>query len=154
LSEISPARPDVTRLLLRGTARHLASLGYGVVAEMPLPNGLRADLVGLSATGEILIVEIKSCLEDYRADRKWQIYRDYCDRLFFAVASDFPDHILPDDSGLIIADAYGGDLLRKGPPFPLAAARRKAMMIAFARLAARRLQMQIDPGTSSSTWLV
>jgi hypothetical protein len=148
LNEPPVTRPDVTRLLLRGTARHLSSLGYGVVSEMPLPNGLRADLVGLSATGEILIVEIKSCLEDYRADRKWQAYRDYCDQLFFAVNPGFPDHVLPENTGLIVADAYGGDVLRQGPRFPLAAARRKAMMIAFAHLAAGRLQMQLDPSTT------
>lgn len=147
-------RPDTTRLLQRGTTRCLASLGYGIISEMPLPNGSRADLVGLSATGEILIVEIKSCLQDYQSDRKWQVYRDYCDRLFFAVASDFPDHLLPEDAGMIIADAYGSAILREGPLFPMAAARRKAMMIAFARLAAGRLQLQLDPGTTGMTWMV
>lgn len=154
LSENPQSRPDITRLLLRGTARYLASLGFGVVAEMPLPNGLRADLVGLSAAGEILIVEIKSCLEDYRADAKWRAYRDYCDRLSFAVAIDFPGHVLPEDVGLIVADAYGADSLRESPAILLAAARRKAMMIAFARLAAARLQMQLDPGSSGTAWLV
>ena len=146
-------RSEMTRLLLRGTARYLTSLGYGVVTEMPLPNGLRADLVGLSAAGEILIVEIKSCLEDYRADAKWQAYRDYCDRLSFAVATDFPGHVLPDDVGLIVADAYGADFIRESPATLLAAARRKTMMIAFARLAAARLQLQLDPGSSGATWL-
>jgi hypothetical protein len=154
LSEPRQTRPDMTRLLLRGTARYLSSLGYGVVAEMPLPNGLRADLVGLSAAGEILIVEIKSCVEDYRADRKWQAYRDYCDQLFFAVASDFPHQMLSDDSGLIVADAYGGDILRQGSPVLLTSARRKAMIIAFARLAAGRLQLHLDPQARGATWLV
>lgn len=144
----------MTRLLQRGTARYLVSLGYGVVTEMPLPNGLRADLVGLSGTGEILIVEIKSCIEDYRADSKWRAYRDYCDQFSFAVAPGFPDHVLPEDAGLIVADAYGADMLRKSPFILLAASRRKAMMIAIARLAAARLQAQLDPGNSGATWLV
>lgn len=150
----SAARPDMTRQLQRGTARCLSSLGYGVISEMSLPNGARADLVGLSANGEILIVEIKSCLQDYQSDRKWQLYRDYCDQLLFAVASDFPDHVLPEDAGLIIADAYGGAILRKGSLAPVATARRKAMMIAFARLAAGRLQLQLDPGATGMMWIV
>lgn len=146
------ARPDVTRQLQRGTARYLTGLGYGVVTEMPLPNGLRADVVGLSATGEILIVEIKSCLEDFRADQKWQGYRAYCDRLAFAVAPEFPEDVLPADVGLIVADAYGADTLRQAATVPLPAARRKALMIAFARLAAGRLQLRLDPGTGQVPW--
>lgn len=147
-------RPDITRQLQRGTARLLTSLGYGVIAEMPLPNGQRADLVGISPAGELLIVEVKSCLEDFRADQKWQAYRAYCDRLSFAVAPEFPHDVLPTDVGLIVADAYGADVLRQSTPVVLPGARRKALTIAFARLAAGRLQMQLDPDHAQATWPV
>jgi hypothetical protein len=75
----------------------------------------RADVAGLSDGGEIWIVEIKSCLEDFRADQKWPEYREFCDRLFFAVAPDFPREVLPQETGLIIADRYGGEIVRPAP---------------------------------------
>src|SRR6476660_5672710 len=76
--------------IARGTARLLRSLGFSCVSELPLPSGRRADLVALNERGEIWIVEIKSSIEDLRADQKWQDYRAHCDRLFFAFTQDFP----------------------------------------------------------------
>jgi hypothetical protein len=111
-------------------------------------SGRRADLVALGDGGEIWIVEIKSCIADFRTDRKWQEYRLYCDRLLFAVAPDFPAPILPSDAGVMIADAYGGTLVREAPLHGLAASRRKAMLIRFGRAAAGRLSARVDPGLS------
>lgn len=140
-----PARPDITRAVCRGAARHLREHGYAVVKEMTFANGRRGDIVALSPSGELLVVEVKSGLADYRIDGKWPDYRDYCDAFLFAVAPDFPQEILPDDVGLIIADAYGGALIREAPRHPLAPARRKALTIAFGRLAAARLALIEDP---------
>ena len=61
--------------IARGTARLLRSLGFSCISELPLPSGRRADLVALNERGEIWIVEIKSSIEDLRADQKWQDYR-------------------------------------------------------------------------------
>jgi hypothetical protein len=55
----------------RGTTRLLHSLGFSVVSELALASGRRADLVALSTTGEIWIVEIKSSIADFRADQTW-----------------------------------------------------------------------------------
>ncbi|KAB2851725.1 MAG: MmcB family DNA repair protein [Hyphomicrobiaceae bacterium] len=129
----------------RGAARALRALGFGVLPEIPLGNGRRADLVALNEAGTILIVEIKSCLEDFRSDQKWPEYRDFCDRLYFAVAPDFPLEALPEDAGLFIADRYGGELVREAPSHVLAAARRKAMLIGLARYGALRWQLAADP---------
>ena len=93
--------------IARGTARLLRSLGFSTVSELPLPSGRRADLVALNERGEIWIVEIKSSIEDLRADHKWEDYRMHCDRLFFAFTQDLPCEIFPQDTGLIVADAYG-----------------------------------------------
>lgn len=131
----------------RGALRLLHGLGFSAVAELSLASGRRVDLIALNDAGEFWIVEIKSCTADFRTDRKWQEYRLYCDRLLFAVAPDFPASILPADAGLMIADAYGGTLIREAPLHPLAAARRKALLVRFGRAAAARLQMQFDPGT-------
>ncbi|KFC65427.1 hypothetical protein FG93_04656 [Bosea sp. LC85] len=140
-----PARPDITRAVCRGATRHLRERGYAIVKEMTFANGRRGDIVALSPTGELLVIEVKSGIEDYRVDGKWPDYRDYCDGFLFAVAPEFPRQILPDDVGLIIADSYGGELLRDAPRHPLVAARRKALTIAFARLSAQRLALIEDP---------
>jgi len=132
--------------LQRGVCRNFRALGYSVVCELPLANGRRADVVGLSPSGDIYIVEIKSCLIDYRTDGKWHEYLDYCDRLYFAVAADFPCEVIPEDAGLILADRYGAELVREPAEDRLNAARRKAMMLSFARAAALRLQHHLDPG--------
>jgi hypothetical protein len=131
-------RPEVTAEVTRGAARLLIGLGYAPLAEVTLPNGRRADLMALGPKGEIAIVEVKSSLEDYRVDRKWGEYAPYCDRFYFAVAPDFPRRSLPEGPGLIIADGFGGAILTDSPIAPLAPARRKALTLAFARLAAMR----------------
>jgi hypothetical protein len=131
--------------LQRGVCRALRALGHSVVTELSLANGRRADVVGLSGAGDVLIVEIKSCLLDYQSDGKWQDYLPYCDRLYFAVAPDFPCTIIPDEAGLILADRYGAETVREPLEERLSAARRKAMMLCFARAAALRLQLHLDP---------
>ena len=113
---------------------------------MPLGNGRRADILAVGRDGEIWIVEIKSSIADFRADQKWPEYRDYCDALLFAVAPDFPSDILPADTGLILADAYAGEVVREAPRHPLSPARRKALTLSIARMAAMRLHARIDPG--------
>ena len=129
----------------RGTQRLLVSLGHACVAELPLASGRRADLVALGRSGEIWIVEIKSSIEDFRVDAKWPDYRLHCDRLFFATAAHVAAEIFPADAGLIVADAYGAELMREAPEHRLHAATRRSMMLAFARAAARRLQALADP---------
>ncbi|MGO9544580.1 MAG: MmcB family DNA repair protein [Rhodomicrobium sp.] len=124
---------------LRGAVRLLESLGHGALVEFPLKSGRRADILSLSGAGEIWIVEVKSGVPDFRADHKWQDYLEWCDRFFFAVGPDFPAEILPGDAGLFIADEYEAMLVREPAPVPLSGARRKALTLRFAHIAARRL---------------
>ncbi len=131
-------RPEITRALARGISRLLIDLGLTPLLELPLGNGRRADIVGLAAGGELWIVETKSCLADYAVDQKWPDYLDYCDRFFFGVTEEFPRELIPDECGLIVADGFGGAVLRDSPLRPLAGARRKAMTLSYARLAALR----------------
>jgi hypothetical protein len=138
----SPAAADICR----GVARLFRAHALAGVSELALANGRRADFVGLSHGGSIWIVEIKSCLGDFRCDRKWSTYRDYCDRLFFAVAPGFPHEVLPLAAGLIIADRHGGEIVRPAPEHKLAAARRRTMTLRLARTAALRLHALSDPG--------
>jgi len=137
----SPAALDIQR----GAIRVLRAHGLVAVTELPLANGRRADIVGVSDKGEIWIVEIKSCLADFRSDGKWPSYWEFCDRLWFAVAQDFPVEVLPEETGLILADRFGGEIVRESPTEALASARRKAMMLRFGRTAAERLTVLADP---------
>jgi hypothetical protein len=134
--------------LARGVCRGLTSLGYAVLTEVSLANARRADVMGLGRRGEILIVEVKSSIEDFRTDRKWPDYQDYCDGLYFAVATGFPVERLPTSCGLIVADGFFAEIVRPAPPLRLAAARRKAVTLRFAQLAAERFQRLVDPGSA------
>ena len=116
----------------------MAQLGYAPLLEAPLPNGRRADVMALGPRGELVIVEVKSSLEDFRSDQKWREYQPYCDAFYFAVAPEFPRAVLPEGPGLIVADGFGGAILAEASLTPLAGARRKALTLAFARLSAFR----------------
>ncbi len=132
------SRPETTGAVTRGAVRLLTALGYAPLLEAPLPNGRRADVMALGPKGDILIVEVKSGLEDYRADRKWADYAPFCDAFYFAVSPEFPRDLLPDGPGLIVADGFGGAILKDAPSAILAAARRRALTLSLARLAALR----------------
>ena len=131
--------------LQRGVSRALAGLGFACVEEVVPTPGLRVDVMALSVKGEIWVVECKSSLADFRSDSKWQGYLPWCDRFFWAVAPSFPKDVLPEGSGLILADAYGAEILRQAPLAPVSAARRRALTLRFAHYAARRLQSARDP---------
>lgn len=141
--DLRPFQPG--QLLARGVARHLASYGFVSVEELVPTRGLRVDVMGLGPKGEIWVVECKSSRADFQSDHKWHGYLDWCDRFFWAVDDQFPTELLPDETGLIIGDAYGAEILRMGPETKLAPARRKVMIQKFATQAARRLQLLRDP---------
>ena len=139
-------RQSATALAVaRGATRLLHALGFSVVSELPLPSGRRADLVALGADGTLWIVEIKSSVADLRADQKWMDYRLHCDRLFFATTAEVPCDIFPPDTGLIVADAFGAEVVCDAPEHRMHAATRKTMLLAFARAAALRLSALADP---------
>jgi len=144
-------RPETTSAVTRGAARLLIELGYAPLAEVSLPNGRRADLMAIGPRGQIVIVEVKSSLEDYRTDQKWGEYAPFCDLFYFAVAPHFPREVLGEGTGLIVADAFGGAVLIDARATPLAAARRKALTLGFARLGAMRaLGVTADPAAEAA----
>lgn len=138
--DAAPARPDATMTVTRGAARLFCDLGFAPLAEFRLPNGRRADLAGVDGAGRIVIAEVKSCAADFEADRKWTDYLPYCDAFYFSVGEGFPQALLPAGEGLIVADGFGGAVLREAVERPLAPARRRALTLHFARQAAMRIQ--------------
>ncbi|VFU10561.1 MmcB family DNA repair protein [Methylocella tundrae] len=136
---------ETALFVARGTRRLLRRLKFSTVTELPLLSGRRADIVALAADGGVHIVEIKSSIADFRADMKWREYRAHCDRLYFAIPESVPVEIMPPDAGLIVADAYGAEILREAPEHRLAAATRRAVLMRFAHAAAHRLHGLSDP---------
>jgi hypothetical protein len=129
----------------RGVRRLFAQLGHVTIPELTLANGRRADIMALAPDGLLTIVEIKSSIADFRADRKWPDYEDFCDRFYFAVPETVPFDILPGDRGLIVADGFGAAIMREAVHHPLAGARRKAVTLRFAHAAASALHALADP---------
>ena len=143
------------QLLARGVCRHMLSHGFVTVEELVPKRGLRVDVMALGPKGEVWVIECKSSRVDFTSDNKWQGYLEWCDRYFWAVDQDFPTDLLPEDTGLMIADAYDAEILRMAPEDKLAGARRNALIRKFAQHAARRLQAiaiawQIEPADTPS----
>lgn len=142
---------DGAAAVARGVSRLFLRNQIMVQSEVSLRNHRRADLMGVNAKGEIVIVEIKCARADLLGDQKWPEYLDYCDRFFWAVPSGFDfspidgEAFLPERTGLIVADAYDAQILRPAALVPLAAARRKVEVQRLARLAMRRLMGIADP---------
>ena len=139
------AAAELTVETTRGVCRHLVDLGYAVITEFTLANGRRSDVIGLADDGSFAIVEVKVSVADLRGDTKWLEYEDFCDRLYFAVPPAFPHDLVPESTGLIIADRWGAEVLREAPGTVLHPSRRKALTLRFARAAAQRHQRLVDP---------
>ena len=137
--------PIAATEVARGASRLLLAQGLTPILEFTLPNGRRLDIAALAADGSIAGVEIKVSLADLRADEKWPDYLDFCDLFFFAVPPEFPQAALPQATGLIVADRFGGAIVRESPRTALASARRRALTVRFAMIAAERLTRTLDP---------
>ena len=149
--QISDGRQSLAAAsIMRGTQRLLRSLGMSSLTELPLVNGRRADIVAVASDGALLIVEVKSSLADFRADHKWQEYLDYCDRFYFAIDANMPEGVIPEHTGLIIADSYAAMIVREAPVSRAHGSRRRATLLAFARCAADRLHNAFDPQAAAT----
>lgn len=150
MDTISTAEPKQGQLLARGVCRHLNGHNFVSVEELVPTSGLRVDVMGLGPKGEVWIIECKSGRADFQSDHKWPGYLEWCDRFFWAVDDAFPAELLPDNTGLIIADAYDAEIVRMAPEVKLPPARRKVMIQKFARHAAVRWHAARDPGFVTS----
>lgn len=139
------AMTPTAQSLARGLSRHLAEAGYSTLTELILPNGRRVDVIGIDRAGAIAVVEIKTSVADFRGDQKWPEYREYCDRFYFAVPEGFPVELIDGPCGLFVADAYGAVMLRDSDEIAVNAARRRALVLRFAGIAADRLRGVTDP---------
>jgi hypothetical protein len=128
----------------RGVSRLLMQVGYSPILEFTLANGRRLDVAALGPDGTMLGVEIKVAVSDLKGDQKWPDYLDFCELFYFAIPPDFPEELVPESTGLIVADRFGGAIVRPSRRASLHASRRKAVTLSFAKVAAERLADVVD----------
>jgi hypothetical protein len=131
--------------LARGVSRTLQTHGGATLTEFTLRTGRRVDVIAVDADGRVTIVEIKTSVADFRSDGKWPEYLDFCDYFYFAVPEDFPRGLLPEDCGVMVADAYEAVILTPADARPVNGSRRRALILRFALAAAQRLNFYADP---------
>lgn len=133
----------------RGVSRLLIQEGFSPILEFTLANGRRLDVAALGADGSVLGVEIKVAIPDLKGDVKWPEYLEFCERFYFAIPPDFPGEFVPAETGLIVADRYGGAIVRPSPAWQIHPSRRKAVTLRFAKVAAERLAAAIEVASSN-----
>jgi len=139
------AQDRLAAALARGVSRTLRAHGGETLSEFTLRTGRRVDVIAVDDDGRVTIVEIKTSVADFRSDGKWPEYLDFCDHFYFAVPESFPRELLPDDCGVMVADAYEALILVPSEARPVNASRRRALILRFARAAAQRLNAFTDP---------
>ena len=148
---LTEAASPAAAAVARGICRLFARNDIWCLPEMPLRNGRRADLMGIDAKGQLIIVEIKVARADLLGDAKWTDYLDYCDRFYWGLAPHLDracieaPGFLPERCGVIVADGYDAEILRPAATVSLAAARRKVETERLARAALRRQLGLLDP---------
>ncbi len=141
---------DGAKAVARGVARMFFRHDVLVQSEVSLRNHRRADLMGIDAKGQIVIVEIKVARGDLLGDQKWTEYLDFCDRFYWALPPELDAspleqaNYLPERCGIIVADSYDAEIIRPAATHNLAAARRKVETMRLARRA--MLRKSIDDG--------
>ena len=136
--------PSTAADVARGVNRVLIQEGFSPILEFTLANGRRLDVAALGADGTMLGVEIKVAVQDLKNDTKWPEYLEFCELFYFAIPPDFPDELVPPGTGLIVADRYGGSIVRPASRSILHASRRKAVTLSFAKCAAERLAVMLE----------
>jgi hypothetical protein len=142
---MTPSFPERAALVRRAVGRLCVAYGWAPLHEVGLPNGRRADVLALRPDGGFVCVEVKSGERDFLVDGKWPEYREFCDALYFAVDTDFPVALIPEEVGLMVCHELAAEVLRPAPSHPMAPARRRALLQRFAMLAAVRLEGAMDP---------
>ncbi len=149
----SEPRDGVASGVAKGVSRLLVDMGYTPLTELTLHTGRRVDVIGLNAKGKIIIVEIKSSKQDFQTDQKWPEYLEHCDLFYFAVPPSFETGLLPEETGLILGDAFGAEIVRPSATMQLHASRRRSVHLRYARVAGMRLH-SVAESIKISGWSV
>ena len=148
--------PQITPILgsaevARGVSRMFYRHDIMIQSEVTLKGHRRADLMGVTSKGDVVIVEIKCSRSDLLGDQKWQEYLEHCDQYYWAVPMGFDlspfdqDFLMPERCGLIVADSYDAEMIRPAKRIALAPARRKVEVQNLAAKAMRLIMRAADP---------
>ncbi len=139
-SRLGDDAQQITDRVTRGVCRMLNELGYETLREFRVGSKRRVDVIGLNADGEFIIVEVKSTAADFRSDRKWREYLVFCEKFYFAVPENFPQSMLPEECGVVVADGFGGVVLRQSTIGSMNGNRKRSQLVRFAMTAGNRLR--------------
>lgn len=117
-------RRIVTANVSDEVAKYYTSKRYCVSKEIGLCKSgrLRADFLALNIKRQIIIVEVKSCVEDFKTDKKWRKYLPYCNKLYFALTPDVWDKLkaeIPQGIGVMITSGYGITIVQNAKNRPV-----------------------------------
>lgn len=78
-------RKEITEKLYEALTYYYVKKLYSVHPEFGIEKWgrRRLDALCLNYRGEMIGVEVKSCLADYRTDKKWRTYLPYTNKLYF-----------------------------------------------------------------------
>lgn len=84
---VSKTRKEITAGLTLAARNYFIHRRLSVFTEIGIRHHgrYRADLLAFGLKGTISICEIKSCYQDFKTDKKWKQYLDYCDYLYFCI---------------------------------------------------------------------
>ena len=91
----------------------------------------RIDIMCLDFLSNIVGVEVKSCLADFRADKKWRDYLSHCNKMYFAFSQEITkSRVFPEIKAELKAEGVGIMVLGpSGHMKVIAAARYKKLHI-------------------------
>lgn len=76
-----------------------------VFKEVELSPHLRCDILCITYEEQVIIIELKTCKQDFKSDNKWQKYMDYCDYFYFFSPRDIvPIDEIDNKVGLLYLD--------------------------------------------------
>jgi hypothetical protein len=88
-------RTEIAQALKEASAYKFFAYRYSMTYELGLADWgrRRADVIGCKISGDLVMVEVKSSVADFRADVKFKTYLKYVDRFYFAFTKTVWDKI-------------------------------------------------------------
>ena len=135
----------LSRKIMQETLRFLSNKGYKTITEFALPNKKRVDIIALNCKKEILIIEVKSKINDFKNDKKWKKYLNYCNYFYFAL-NKYPKNLkIYENVGIIEINNKKNEIKKRASYVKMPEKKRNNIIFSFALSAASKFHRLIDP---------